>query len=381
MDYYEMLGVAKGASADEIKKAYRKLAIKYHPDKNPGDKAAEEKFKEVSRAYEVLSDDKKRREYDQLGHSAYTSSGAGRPGGGAGPGFDPYDLFSQVFGAGGGGNFEDLFGGSGRRRDPNGPQEGADLRYDLEIDFEDAVYGAETKLTIPRLTTCDSCNGSGAEAGSSKSKCVRCGGSGYVTASNGFFSVRQPCQSCRGRGEIIDKPCKKCRGEGRVRVEKQLQVRIPPGVDTGSRLRVTGEGESGVRGGPPGDLYVFIHVRPHAVFVREGNDLLCEMPVPFKVAAEGGLIEVPTIAGPAKMKIPEGTQSGTVLRLKGKGVPALRGGGRGDLHIRIQVEVPTGLTAEQKALLEKFESSLGAKNYPKRSQFENTARNFLRENK
>lgn len=382
MDYYQILGVNKTASADELKKAYRKLALKYHPDKNPGDKAAEEKFKEVSQAYEVLSDPQKRSQYDQFGHEAYTSSGAGRPGGGGGGGSyqDPFDLFSQMFGGGGGGGFEEFFGG-GRRRNPNGPQDGADLRYDLEIDFEDAVYGTDTKLTIPRLTTCDNCSGSGAEPGSGKSRCVRCGGSGQITASNGFFSVRQPCPACGGRGEVIEKPCRKCRGEGRVRVEKTLQLHIPPGVDTGSRLRVSGEGESGVRGGAPGDLYVFIHVRPHAVFVREGNDLLCEMPIPYQVAVAGGVVEVPTISGPAKMKVPEGTQSGTRLRLKGKGVPALRGGARGDLHIRVYVEVPSGLNAEQKALLEKFEQALKPGNYPQRAAFERKAANFLRESK
>ncbi len=380
-DYYELLGVARTASAEEIKKAYRKLAIKYHPDKNPGDKAAEEKFKDISQAYEVLSDPDKRARYDQFGADAFApGAGGGRPGGGF---QDPFDIFSQVFGggAGGGGSiFEEFFGG-GRRQNPNGAMDGADLRYDLEIDFEDAVYGADTKITIPRLTTCDSCSGTGCEPGSGKTRCVRCGGTGQVTTSNGFFSVRQPCPACRGTGEVIDKPCRKCRGEGRVRIEKTLQLHIPPGVDTGSRLRVAGEGESGRRGGAPGDLYVVIHVRPHAVFVREGNDLLCEMPVPFMTAALGGIVVVPTIAGPAKMKVPEGTQNGTLLRLKGKGVPALRGGGRGDLHIRVQVEVPTRLSAEQRDLLGKFEKSLTAANYPKRRQFEEKASNFLKENK
>lgn len=379
-DYYELLGVARGASADELKKAYRKLAIKYHPDKNPGDKAAEDKFKEISQAYEVLSDPQKRSQYDQFGHDAYTAQGGRGPAGG---GADPFDIFSQVFGGarggGGGSIFEEFFGG-GSRRNPNGPVDGNDLRYDLEIDFEDAVFGTDTKITIPRMNVCDACSGSGSEPGSGKTKCVRCGGTGQVTASNGFFSVRQPCGSCGGSGEVIDKPCRKCRGAGQVQIEKTLQVHIPPGVDTGSRLRISGEGEPGRRGGAPGDLYVFIHVRPNAVFSREGNDLLCEMPVPYTVAALGGVVSAPTVTGAVKMRIPEGTQNGTVLRLKGKGVPALRGGGRGDLHIRVRVEVPTGLNGEQKELLEKLQSTLGAKNYKLRGEFEAKARNFLREN-
>lgn len=379
-DYYELLGVARTASADDVKKAYRKLAVKYHPDKNPGDKAAEDKFKEISQAYEVLSDPEKRARYDQFGHEAFTGGGAG--GARSGGGFhDPFDIFSQVFGGGGGGSVFEEFFGSGRRRNPDGAAAGADLRYDLEIDFEDAVYGADKKINITRMDSCDHCRGNGAEPGSKVSPCVRCGGSGQVTVSQGFFSVRQPCQTCRGTGKVIDKPCRKCRGEGRVRIEKTLQIHIPPGVDTGSRLRVSGEGEGGLRGGAAGDLYVFIHVRPHQVFLREGNDLLCEMPIPFMVAALGGVIDVPTIAGPAKMKVPEGTQSGTLLRLKGKGVPALRGGGRGDLHIRVLVEVPASLNAEQRELLNRFSEKLSPGQYPRRQEFEKRAGNFLTENK
>ncbi len=375
-DYYELLGVSKSATAEELKKAYRKLAIKYHPDKNPGDKAAEEKFKEISQAYEVLSDPQKKAQYDQFGHEAYTSAGGRGPAGG---GADPFDIFSQVFGGGGGSIFGEFFGG-GRGRNPNGPIPGDDLRYDLEIDFEDSVFGADTKITIPRMVNCDTCKGSGCEPGSGKTKCVRCGGTGQVTASAGFFSVRQPCGSCGGTGEVIDKPCKKCRGTGQVREEKTLQVHIPPGVNTGSRLRVAGEGEAGRRGGAPGDLYVFIHVRPNAVFSREGNDLVCDMPISFTVAALGGVVSVPTVTGAVKMRIPEGTQNGTILRLKGKGVPALRGGGRGDLHIRIRVETPASLSGEQKELLEKFQASLSDKNCKLRRDFETRAGNFLREN-
>ncbi len=377
-DYYELLGVSKNASADELKKAYRKLAVKYHPDKNPGDKAAEDKFKEISQAYDVLSDPQKKAQYDQFGHEAYTAHG-GRGGAGGG-GVDPFDIFSQVFGGarGGGSIFEEFFGGG--RRNPNGPVDGNDLRYDLEIDFEDAVFGTDTKITIPRMNNCDTCGGSGCEPGSGKTKCVSCGGTGQVTASNGFFSVRQPCGRCGGTGEVIDKPCRKCRGTGQVRIEKSLQVHIPPGVDTGSRLRVAGEGEPGRRGGAPGDLYVFMHVRPNAVFSRDGNDLLCDMPVSCALAALGGVISVPTLTGAVKMRIPEGTQTGTVLRLKGKGVPALRGGGRGDLHIRVRVETPSGLNSQQKELLEKLQDSLTDKNCRLRQEFESRAGNFLREN-
>ena len=379
-DYYEILGVAKTATPEEIKKAYRKLAVKYHPDKNPGDKSAEEKFKEVSQAYEVLSDAGKRAQYDQFGHEAYTSSGGHGPGGGY-SGADPFDIFSQVFGGGGGGfNFEDLFGGghSRRRQSPNGAVDGADLRYDMEINFEDAVYGADRKIVIPRLVGCDACNGSGCEPGSGRKTCPKCGGSGQVAMSQGFFSIRQACPTCRGTGQIVEKPCKKCRGEGRVRVEKTLQIHIPPGVDTGSRLRVAGEGESGVRGGRNGDLYVVIHVRAHEIFHREGNDVICELPVSYSVATLGGVVEVPTVSGVAKMKVPAGTQTRTIVRMRGKGMPALRGGERGDMHVRIFVEVPAGLNREQQQLLEQFEASLKAdKNYPLKSEFLNKAKRFM----
>lgn len=374
-DFYETLGVAKNASADEIKKAYRKLAIKYHPDKNPGNKEAEEKFKEVSAAYETLGNPEKRSQYDQLGHDAYTRSGGG---GGAG-GFNyqqAQDIFSQFFGGGGGFGFEDLFGG-GRRADPHAPQRGEDLRYALEIDFETAMYGDDKKINVTRLENCDSCGGSGCAPGSGRKSCPRCKGSGMLNISQGFFSVRQPCPNCSGTGQIIEKPCPKCHGEGRVRSTAPLSIHIPAGVDDGSSLRVSGKGSAGLRGGPAGDLYVILRVRPSNVFQRDENDLLCEVPIPFALAAAGGDLFVPTISGKTRIKVPAGTQSGTILRIKGKGAPSLRGGGRGDLHVRLLVETPVGLSREQQELLEKFNASLTPKNQKRQSEFAERARNFL----
>ncbi len=378
-DYYELLGVTKGAAATDIKKAYRKLAVKYHPDKNPGNKEAEDKFKEIAHAYEVLSDPQKRAQYDQFGPEAFSrASGPAGNGGGFGGFNDPFDIFSQVFGGSGGSIFEDLFGGGSSRRSSGGRQDGSDLRYELEIDFEDAVYGADKKITIPRLDACEKCNGTGCEPGSSKARCPRCNGTGQISLAQGFFSIRQACPNCGGSGQIIKNPCSGCHGEGRVRVEKTLQIHIPPGVDTGSRLRVSGEGESGTSGGRSGDLYVVIHVRQHDVFIREGNDVLCEVPIDFVTAALGGIIEVPTISGTAKMKIPEGTQSGTILRLKGKGIPSLRGGYRGDQHVKIFVEVPRNLSREQKEALQKFRSACGEeKVHPMRDSFLERAKRFF----
>lgn len=373
-DYYEVLGVSKTASTDEIKKAYRKLAIKYHPDKNPGDKAAEERFKEVSLAYEVLSNPDKRRQYDQFGHEAYTQAGHG--GAGAYDTRHAQDIFSQFFG--GGFSFDDLFGGGRRQRNPNAPIPGDDLRYDLEIDFEDAMYGADKTIDLPRLTECDVCHGSGCEPGSSKHTCPTCGGTGSQTVSQGFFSVRQTCRACGGSGQVIDKPCRKCRGQGRFQVRESFSIHIRPGVDTGSQLRVAGKGAAGMRGGPPGDLYVFIHVRPNAIFERNGDDLMCEVPIPFATAVAGGIVGVPTIAGQAKLRIPAGTQSGTMLRVKSKGAPSLRGNGRGDLHVRIHVESPVGLSREQLDLLAKFNASLTAANNPRQSAYAAKAGRFLR---
>jgi molecular chaperone DnaJ len=376
-DYYETLGVAKGASADDIKKAYRKLALKYHPDRNQGNKEAEEKFKEISIAYETLSNPEKRQQYDQFGHDAYTRQGGG---GGAHDYQRAQDIFSQFFGGGGGFSFEDLFGGGGRsRRDPNAPRRGDDLRYDLEIDFEDAMYGVEKTIDIAKMESCDECHGSGCAEGSGKKTCSRCGGSGTYTVSQGFFSVRQTCPVCSGSGQVIEKPCRKCRGRGQVQVSRPRTIRIPAGVDTGSQLRDSGQGGAGVNGGPAGDLYIFIHVRSNPVFERDGSNLYCKVPVSFAVAANGGTVEVPTISGKTKLNIPAGTQHGQILRLKGKGAPSLRRGmGRGDLHIQIIVETPVNLSKEQRELLEKFAASCSENNTPKYKEFVKRAGNFLR---
>jgi molecular chaperone DnaJ len=377
-DYYELLGVSKGASQEELKKAYRKQAVKYHPDKNPGDHSAEEKFKEISQAYDVLSDPQKRPLYDQLGHDAFVRSGGGRASGGGGGFHDPLDIFSQVFGSSG--FFDELLGGQFRRSSASGARDGADLRYDLEIDFEDAVFGADKKIVIPRLDTCSRCAGNGCEPGTGKVKCVRCNGTGQIGITQGFFSIRQTCPACRGAGSIIKSACKECSGEGRVRVEKNIQIHIPPGVDTGSRLRVAGEGECGVKGGRGGDLYVVIHVRGHDIFKREENDIICDVPIDFLTAALGGIIDVPTITGKTKLKIPEGSQNGSTLKLKGKGFPSLRGGQRGDQHVRLFVEIPVALSNDQKAALANYMPKIlgESKNYPEREAFLQKADRFMR---
>lgn len=350
-DYYEILGVDKSAGEEELKKAYRKAAVKYHPDKNPGDKTAEEKFKELGEAYEVLSDPQKRAAYDQLGHAAFdrrAGAGFGRQAGGF---HDPFDVFREVFG--GGSIFEDLFG-SGGRADPNQARRGQDLRYDMEISFEEAAHGTDKDITVTKPERCEVCNGSGAEGGTHPRTCPTCSGRGQVISSRGIFSIAQTCPHCQGAGQIIDKPCKTCRGHGRRERTSKIKLRIPPGVDSGSRLRSAGNGEAGVLGGSPGDLYVVLHVKPHDMFQRDGDDLLCEVPVSFVQASLGAEIEVPTLNGKAAIKIPAGTQPGTMFRLKGKGIKNLQGYGHGDLHVRINVEVPSHLTAAQKAKLQEF---------------------------
>jgi len=365
-DYYELLGVPRSASADEIKKAYRKLALKYHPDRNPGDRAAEESFKEISAAYEVLSDEKKRRQYDQYGHDAFTGNR------GASPGGNPFDIFSQVFGNS---VFDTFFGGGQRQR--SGPEPGASLRYDLQLEFEEAVFGAEREIMIPRAENCDRCHGSGCEPGTSRRTCHHCRGTGQVTMAQGFFSISQPCPHCRGQGESVDSPCRDCQGAGRVQKRKRIAVSIPPGVDTGMRVRVAGEGEAGVRGGPPGDLIVVIHVREHDIFKREGDDLHCDVPVPFHTAALGGKVRVPTISGAADLTIPAGTQSGRVFRLRDKGVPSARGHGRGDQHVHIMVEVPTNLSATQKQKLREFADTCDDRVFPNLRRFLDHAKKFF----
>src|SRR5215471_6416867 len=346
-DYYEILGTERDASDEEIKKAYRKLAVKYHPDKNPGDKTAEERFKELGEAYEVLSDPQKRAAYDQYGHAAFDR----RAGGFARGGFhDPFEVFREVFG--GGGIFGDLFGGAGF--DPSQPQRGDDLRYDMEISFEDAAHGCEREIPVTKQERCDTCGGSGAEPGSRVKTCATCGGRGQVMTSRGIFSIAQTCPQCQGAGQVLEKPCKTCRGSGRRERTSKIKLRIPAGVDTGSRLRSAGNGEAGFRGGPPGDLYVVIHVRPHEIFQRDGDDLFCEVPFSFVQATLGAEIEVPTLDGHASIKVPPGTQPGTMFRLRGKGVKNIQGYGSGDLHVRVTVEVPTHLSAAQKAKLQEF---------------------------
>jgi molecular chaperone DnaJ len=345
-DYYEVLGVPRNASEQEIKSAYRKLALKLHPDRNPGDKHAEERFKEAAEAYGVLGDPEKRRRYDTFGHAGL--------GGAAGAGFDPTifadfsDILGDFFG------FGDVFG---RRR--GGPQRGTDLRYNLDLSFEEAAFGTETQIRIPRAETCSTCSGSGAAPGTRPTTCPTCRGAGQVTFQQGFFSVARTCSHCRGAGRIVTEQCKACGGEGRVPIERTLQIKIPPGVDTGSQLRIGGEGEPGALGGPPGDLYVVLRVAEHAFFKRDGTHLFCEVPVSVPQAALGATVEIPTLdGGKTKLTVPEGTQSGTVLRLKGQGIPALGGRGRGDLHALVRVVVPKRLNSEQRKLFEQLAKSL-----------------------
>jgi molecular chaperone DnaJ len=377
-DYYELLGVAKNATDEDLKKAYRKKAVQYHPDKNPGNKEAEEMFKKISEAYEVLKDTEKRAAYDRFGHAAFQGGGGGpRPGGGGGGGFhDPFDIFREVFGQRGGANsFEEFFGGGGG--EPSAGGRGSDLRYDLEISLEEAARGVEKEISFRRLGECSHCRGSGAEPGSKKSPCPTCRGAGQVTTSRGFFHVRQECPTCHGSGVRFEKPCAKCSGEGRANETAKINVRIPPGVDTGSKLRSTGNGEAGVMGGGAGDLYIVVHVTEHEIFERQGDDLFTEIPVKFTLAALGGTIEVPTMAGKASLKIPTGTQSGTTFRLKGRGMPQLRGGGHGDQLIRVHVEVPTSLNADQKRKLEEFGLACGDKEEPVSRSFFDKAKKFF----
>ncbi len=365
-DFYEVLGVSKTASDDEIKKAFKKLAMKHHPDRNQGDKASEEKFKEAKEAYEVLSDGNKRAAYDQYGHSGVDPSMAG-----AGGHRDCSDAFSDIFG--------DIFGGGGRGGRSN-VYRGADLRYNLEISLEEAARGTETKIRVPVLTECEHCKGTGAKPGTQPVTCSTCGGHGQVRMQQGFFSIQQACPRCHGSGKVIADPCGHCHGEGRVKKHKTLSVRIPSGVDEGDRIRLSGEGEAGINGGPPGDLYVQIHLKPHAVFQRDHDDLHCELPVSFVTAALGGEISLPTLDGQANIKIPSETQTGKVFRLRGKGIKGVRSQAPGDLMAHIVVETPVNLTERQKELLREFEvccSGHEAKHNPRAKSFMDKVKDFF----
>ena len=351
-DYYEALGVARNASEAELKKAYRRLAMKYHPDRNPDSKEAEGKFKEAKEAYEVLSDTRKRTAYDQFGHAGVDPSmGAGGPGAGFGAGASFSDIFGDVFG--------DIFGGGGARAGGQSRvRRGADLRYNLQLSLEEAVAGTTATIRVPTYVTCATCDGSGAKPGTKPITCQTCAGRGQVRMQQGFFSIQQTCPRCHGQGTIISDPCGTCRGQGRVQEQKTLSVKVPPGVDNGDRIRLAGEGEAGDKGAPPGDLYVQIGVKEHPIFTREDNNLFCEVPIGFATAALGGELEVPTLNGKVILKIPAGSQTGRQFRMRGKGVKPVRGGPEGDLLCRILVETPVNLTGEQKELLRKFEASM-----------------------
>ena len=382
-DYYEVLGVAKGASADEIKSAYRKLAMKYHPDRNPGDKAAEEKFKEAAEAYDVLHDPEKRQRYDQFGHQAF-DGGAGGFGAGGMNMDDIFSMFGDIFGGRGGGGgfggFEGFFGGGGRSRraaDPNAPRRGDDMTFRLDIDFDEAIFGSERTLELTLPAQCPECRGSGAAAGSKRVTCRMCGGAGAVIGGSGFFQVRQTCPTCGGEGSVIEKPCKKCRGTGHVNTPQKISLKIPAGVDNGSRLRLAGKGAGGLRGGENGDLYVLLGVRESDIFARDGLDLGVDIPVSPVTAALGGTVSVPTPEGEAQLKIPAGTPNGKVFRLRGKGVPNLRGGAAGDLDARIVFEVPANLDRKQREALENFQKLVSGGTFPQQQSFANKTRIFF----
>lgn len=363
-DYYETLGVQRGAGYEDVKKAYRKLALKYHPDKNPGDKSSEDKFKEATEAYEVLSDSEKRDIYDRFGHDGLAGSGYGGFEGFGFRGFE--DIFSDVFG--------DIFG-MGRRRTRG--TVGADLRYHLTIDFEEAVFGIEVNVKIPRHETCQECGGNGAMPGTEPETCPTCHGSGQLMSQHGILSFSRTCHHCRGSGQIIGDPCNLCHGTGKEKRSRTITVKVPPGVETGTRLRLSGEGESGSGGGPPGDLYVVIEVKKHPIFEREGNEIICHIPITFPEAALGVDLEVPTLEGLIKMKVSPGTQSGDIMRLKGKGVPHLNGHGRGSQHVIIHVETPKKLTKRQKELLSEFINESKKDTHPENSGFFEKVKGFF----
>ena len=368
-DYYDILGVNKNASADDIKKAYRRLAMKHHPDRNKDDASAEEKFKEAKEAYEVLKDTDKRAAYDRFGHEGVRAGGAGGGFGGfSAEGFG--DIFGDVFG--------DIFGGG--RRGRSQVFRGADLGYELKLDLEKAVSGDSVTIEVPTQVTCDECDGKGAEKGSEPVSCSTCGGVGQVRMQQGFFSIQQTCPACKGAGTVITNPCRKCDGRGRVAKKKKLVVKVPPGVDDGDRIRLSGEGEAGRNGGPPGDLYVEVRVRPHKIFERNGADLACEVPISFATATLGGEVELPTLDGNVSLKIPAGTQSEKVFRLRGKGVITVRDKRPGDLFAKVAVETPINLTEEQSALLRKFDASVskgGDRHNPRAGTWLDTVKRFF----
>ena len=378
-DYYSLLGIERDVSPEKIKKAYRKMAVKYHPDKNKGDANAEEMFKKVSEAYEVLKDPEKRAAYDRYGHAAFQQ---GSPGGrGRSGGFhDPFDIFREVFGGGAtsgeGSIFEEFFG---RTEDSSkgAARRGSDLRYDLEVSLGEATRGLQKEISYRRSVPCEHCNGAGAEPGSKKATCRTCNGFGQVSSSRGFFSVRQVCPNCKGSGITMERPCKRCGGEGREKKATKVKVKIPAGVDTGSKLRSTGKGEAGIMGGHSGDLYIVVHVREHEIFERHGDDLFCEIPIKFTLAALGGTIEVPTLTSKASLKIPAGTQSGTTFRIRGHGMPSLRGGKKGDQMVRIHVEVPKKLSPDQRQKLEDFALVCGDAENPVSKSFLDKAKRFF----
>lgn len=379
-DYYEVLGVQKNATADELKKAYRKLALKYHPDRNKGNAEAEEKFKEINEAYSVLSDETKRSQYDQLGPDAFEQA---QQGGGAGG--NPFGGFGGFSGSGMDDIFDMFFGGQGGRggRASNaGPRRGADLRFDLEISFEEAAFGVEKEINLYRDETCDHCHGTGAEPGSKIETCPECHGSGYVRfTQNTMFGQmvnERPCSKCHGEGKIVSEPCKECRGKGTKKKNKRLKVKVPAGVDNGSRLRVAGEGEAGTKGGPSGDLYVYLYVKQHKFFDRDGTTVICEVPINIVQATLGAEVKIPTLDGQVTMKVPEGTQPGKVMRLKGKGIPSLRGGMRGDQLVRIKVVVPTKLNDKQKDALRAFEAISKDNINPEEKSFLNKIKNLFK---
>lgn len=368
-DYYDILGINRQAREEDIKRAYRTQAKKFHPDANPGDKSAEEKFKEVNEAYEVLKDGRKRSAYDQFGHAGMNPNAAGGRGQGSSGGFsdlgDMGDMFSDIF--------EGFFGGqTGRTRSGRAQsraRRGSDLRYDLTISFMDSAHGTEIPLEIPRMESCEVCHGEGTKPGTRMKTCPTCQGNGQVRMSQGFFSLMQTCPTCNGAGQTAEQPCTSCRGEGRKRTIRKISLKVPAGVDTGSRLKVTGEGEAGTHGGPRGDLYVVIQVKDHSVFAREDEDVLCEVPIPFTVATLGGEINVPTLTGQVTMKIPAGTQTGRTFRLRGQGFPNLRGLGTGDLLVTVRVETPSRLNGKQTALLKDFANITGPDAHPEYKAF------------